>query len=172
LVRIVDGDTIVVMLDGVEETVRLKAIDTPEVVHNGDFWEPANCGGQEASTFLRDLLRRAPDNTLHLEFDGDRRDRYGRLLAHVWLEANGKVYLAQEALARNGWGIATTYRSDTLYRDQMMVARQFSIDHVMGVPLLCGAFGQPIEATPDLAKVAEAKRRQPDQGQFPEIEAP
>lgn len=170
LVRVTDGDTIVVSLNGVQETVRLKAIDTPEVEHNGDFWESATCGGQEATEFLRDLLARAPNGTIFLEFDGSQRDRYNRLLAYVWLEADGHVYLAEEALARNGWGIATTYRSDTLYRDQMMDAKQFSIDHVMGVPLICGKFGQPLDAPPDPEKIAEARRRQPDQGQFPVVE--
>lgn len=170
LVRVVDGDTIVVTLDGVQETVRLKAIDAPEVEHNGDFWESATCGGQEATVFLRDLLARAPQGRVYLEFDGERRDRYQRLLAYVWIEVDGQVYLAEEALARNGWAIATTYRSDTRYREQMMDAKQFSIDHVMGVPLLCGTFGQPLDAVPDPEKVAEARRRQPDQGQFPAVE--
>jgi micrococcal nuclease len=79
IVRVVDGDTIVVRSAGRQVTVRLLGIDTPET-HDG----PAECGGHAAS---RHLARLAPAGTrVRLVTDpdsGDTRDRYGRLLAYV-----------------------------------------------------------------------------------------
>ena len=69
---IVDGDTIDVRLDGRIERVRLIGVDTPE---RGQRWSA------EATALTRARLegRRA-----WLEYDVERRDRYGRLLAYVW----------------------------------------------------------------------------------------
>ena len=64
LVRVIDGDTIDVTVDGVEERVRLIGIDTPETKKPNT---PIQCFGPEASEFTHSLL---PDDTkLHLERD-------------------------------------------------------------------------------------------------------
>jgi micrococcal nuclease len=71
-VRVIDGDTIRARVSGVEERVRYIGIDTPE--------RDQRCF--VAATRLNErLLRRGP---LRLEFDVDRRDRFGRLLAYVY----------------------------------------------------------------------------------------
>jgi len=79
VVRVVDGDTIVVRAEGRSVTVRLLGIDTPET-HGG----PVECGGPAAT---RQLARIAPAGTrVRLVTDprsGDTRDRYGRLLAYI-----------------------------------------------------------------------------------------
>ena len=89
--RIVDGDTLVVRVDGREESVRLLGIDTPER-------SPAECGSVAATNALAELadgrrVELVPDATQ------DERDRYGRLLAYV--EAGGND--VGEALVRRGW---------------------------------------------------------------------
>src|SRR5699024_1114371 len=76
VVRVVDGDTIVVDLAGVEERVRLLNIDTPETVHPHQDTE---CGGPEATEQINELLE--PGGMVVLEFDEERRDQYDRLLA-------------------------------------------------------------------------------------------
>src|SRR5215212_5435625 len=53
LVRVVDGDTVVVDIDGQHETVRLIGIDTPETVKPDS---PVECFGPEASAFTKHLL--------------------------------------------------------------------------------------------------------------------
>jgi endonuclease YncB( thermonuclease family) len=79
IVRVVDGDTIIVRAGGRSVTVRLLGIDTPET-HGGR----AECGASAAS---RQLARIAPPGSrVRLVTDpdsGDTRDRYGRLLAYV-----------------------------------------------------------------------------------------
>jgi micrococcal nuclease len=79
LVRVVDGDTIVVDLGGQEETVRLIGIDTPESVKPDS---PVECYGPEASRELARLL--PPGTPLRLARDTELRDRYDRLLAYVF----------------------------------------------------------------------------------------
>lgn len=85
VVRGVDGDTIRanVTLDGAtkEEPVRLIGVDTPETKHPTKGVE---CYGPEASKFTTGSLM---GRTVWLEWDVERRDRYGRLLAYVWTEA-------------------------------------------------------------------------------------
>lgn len=80
VLRVVDGDTIEVDLDGREEDVRLIGVDTPETVKPG---EPVQCFGPEASEFAKSVL---DDETVRLEFDRERRDVYDRLLAYVFVE--------------------------------------------------------------------------------------
>lgn len=77
--RHTDGDTLRVLLpDGSNEPVRLIGIDAPEVAGAP---EPL---GAEAADFT---ARAAPlGHTVYLETDESLRDRYGRLLAYVWLE--------------------------------------------------------------------------------------
>jgi micrococcal nuclease len=74
--RVIDGDTVVVRLaNGRSEHVRVIGIDTPEV---------GTCMASEATAATRRL---ADGKRVTLIGDGtqDTRDRYGRLLAYVWL---------------------------------------------------------------------------------------
>ena len=78
--RVVDGDTVKVLLNGRSTTVRMIGIDTPETVKEGT---PVQCFGPEAS----DLAKAALEGTrVTLEADPAQgpTDRYGRMLAYVW----------------------------------------------------------------------------------------
>jgi micrococcal nuclease len=79
VVRIVDGDTIHVRIGDRIEKVRYIGVNTPEIHHPQKGEEP---GGREAAQLNRALL-----DTRHvrLETDVQTRDRYGRLLAYVWI---------------------------------------------------------------------------------------
>jgi micrococcal nuclease len=95
VVRVVDGDTIRVRLGGTEERVRYIGVDTPETVKPGT---PVQCFGKAASSFNARLVRA---RTVRLEFDAERRDRYGRLLAYVYREPDGLFVNAE--LVRRGY---------------------------------------------------------------------
>lgn len=75
--QVFDGDTVRTR-DG--QRVRFVGIDTPEMNHRDGRPEPL----AEAA---RDTVRRLLGSTrnLHLRFDAERRDKYGRLLAHPYL---------------------------------------------------------------------------------------
>lgn len=78
--RVVDGDTIVVLMDGESVKVRLSGIDTPESV--GDYKDNPEFYGKEASAYTEALLEGV---RVYLELDVKPYDKYDRLLAYVWL---------------------------------------------------------------------------------------
>lgn len=77
VVRVVDGDTAHIVIDGVKEKVRFIGIDTPESTREKEPY------GAEASAYAKELLT---ERTVWIETDAELRDRYGRLLAYIWLE--------------------------------------------------------------------------------------
>ena len=111
VVRVIDGDTIVVDLGGDEVDVRLIGIDTPEPT--GGF-QPPECYGDEASALTRSLL--PPDTPIRLERDVEARDRFDRLLAYVYRSDDDLFVNMQlaEAGAAGPLSIApnTTYQSE------------------------------------------------------------
>jgi len=77
--RVVDGDTFVAVVGGRRDPVRVIGVDTPETVAPG---RPVERYGRQASAFAERWLGGA---TVRLAGDVEPRDRYGRLLAYVWL---------------------------------------------------------------------------------------
>src|SRR3954454_3736046 len=76
--RAVDGDTLVVRLDGGRrERVRLIGVDTPESVERGT---PPQCWSHRAASYTAQVTRR---QRVTLQVGREARDRYGRLLAYV-----------------------------------------------------------------------------------------
>jgi micrococcal nuclease len=96
VLRIVDGDTIEVDLDGRTEDVRYIGIDTPESVKPGT---PVECFGKEAAEANRELVE---GREVRLVFDRELRDRFGRLLAYVYA---GDEFVNASLIER---GFATT----------------------------------------------------------------
>lgn len=166
LVSVTDGDTIRVRFpNGLEDTVRLLHIDTPET--NGTVGQ---CGGNESTEYLRWILSYAGSNTIYLESDVTKRDQYDRRLAYVWFEVDGdsNPYMANHAMVMAGWAESETYKPDVKYKTELDTAEKFSVDHVTGVRLLCGKFGQPAnDAGPSEEQVRQAWLKQPNQGQLP-----
>lgn len=108
LVRVIDGDTIVVDDGGEDQRVRLLGIDTPEISHgDGETDEPC---GQEAREMTEDLAGGGPVE-LRSDDAQPEQDRYGRTLAYVevdgtdlsaeLLEAGlAEIYHAADDIAR------------------------------------------------------------------------
>lgn len=88
--RVIDGDTLVVITETGEETVRLLAVDTPE---RGDCYAP------EATRYL--AQRTAEGVRLEEDVSQPDRDRYGRLLRYVFIgDENLNFQMLQEGVAR------------------------------------------------------------------------
>lgn len=104
--RVVDGDTIKVLLNGRSTTVRMIGIDTPETVKEGT---PVQCFGPEAS----DLAKAALEGTrVTLEADPAQgpTDRYGRMLAYVWRQLpDGTVSMFNLESVANGFARERQY---------------------------------------------------------------
>lgn len=80
VVKVVDGDTIKLMIDGEKKNVRLIGIDTPESVHPDASKNVPE--GTLASDHTKALVG---DNMLYIEYGVEREDHYGRPLCYVYL---------------------------------------------------------------------------------------
>lgn len=105
VVYVDDGDTIDVQIDGRLERVRYIGIDAPEVPHHG---QGGTRGGEAAAQLNRAMVDR---RRVRLEGDVEPRDRYGRLLAYVWL---GHTMVNLE-MVRRGYARALTIPPNLRY---------------------------------------------------------
>ena len=81
VIRVVDGDTIVVNYEGKYEKLRFLCVNTPESVHSD---EKQNIPmGKVASDYTK---QRLTGKYVDIEFEGPFRGRYGRLLAYVFVD--------------------------------------------------------------------------------------
>ena len=111
-----DGDTARFRLaSGAAEKVRFIGIDCPET---GDAPEPF---GEEASAYTAAAI--PVGATVWLETDADLRDRYGRLLAYVWLaeprtgdEAEVRALMLNARIVFDGYAYANTYPPNVSYQ--------------------------------------------------------
>jgi micrococcal nuclease len=93
---VIDGDTVKVRLRRGEgtRTVRYIGVDTPESVKPG---EPVQCFAKQASAFNERLVE---GRRVRLEIGRERTDRYGRLLAYVFVREHGARLVNGELLRR------------------------------------------------------------------------
>lgn len=120
LVRVVDGDTIRVRIDGVEEPVRYIGIDTPEP--NPTSAATPEPFADEATAANRRLLEGG--GRLLLERDVSERDRFGRLLRHVWTQDDEGWTLVNLALVAEGYAQVSTFPPDVRYADVLVAAQR------------------------------------------------
>ena len=121
--RVVDGDTVHVRLGGAVEKVRYIGIDTPETNHPTRGEEP---GGRAATAANSRLVS---DRPVRLEPDVQLRDRYGRLLAYVWVKRpDGGELMVNAELVRLGYAAVMTappnVRHAELFRKLAAEARE------------------------------------------------
>ena len=110
---VIDGDTLVVSLDGDKERVRLIGVDTAETRVNRQLFRQQKRWKQSKKTLLkqgrkakRAMKKMCPRYTqVYLEFDQQKRDKYRRLLAYVYLENGVRLndWLIRKNLARPLW---------------------------------------------------------------------
>lgn len=106
VVRVVDGDTIVVDFKGENKKVRLIGVDTPESVHQNSSKNTEE--GKIASKYTKSKLE---NKKVGLEFDVQEEDKYGRLLAYVYID--GKMY--NKILLKEGMAKIATYPPNVKY---------------------------------------------------------
>lgn len=109
VLHVVDGDTIeLCCIGGKREKVRCIGVNTPETKHPTKGVEAF---GKEAAEVNRKLVA---GKSLRLEFDVEQRDRYGRLLAYVYLEGGTFV---NAWLVQNGYAQVTTVPANVKHQD-------------------------------------------------------
>lgn len=130
MLRIVDGDTIDVTIDGRRERVRLIGIDTPETKKKDT---PVQCFGPEATSFATLLM--PVDTPLHLERDVVARDDYGRLLAYVYLVGDGTF--VNMRIIRLGYARPLTIAPNAAHADEFVEAARVAESENIGLWARC-----------------------------------
>ena len=123
--KVTDGDTIQL---GNLGSVRLIGIDTPEV------YGGLECFGREASTFARRLLPLGI--RVRYRVGVDERDRYGRLLAYVWLP-DGRMF--NRVMVEQGYAQPLTIPPNVQFADVFRAAARAARKARLGLWRSCGA---------------------------------
>jgi micrococcal nuclease len=127
VVRIVDGDTIVIDRGHGDERLRYIGIDTPESVKPDTPVQPF---AELASEANQRLVER---RTVVLERDVSETDRFGRLLRYVWLLDGSAWTFVNLELVRDGFAHATTYPPDVRWTDTFRAAERSARDAGRGL---------------------------------------
>jgi micrococcal nuclease len=127
VLRVIDGDTIKMNIQGKPESVRLIGIDTPESKANAKAMRDSNRSGQdmaaivsqgkEAAAYTRSRVKKG--DTVRIETDVQQRDKYRRILAYVWL-SDGTML--NEAIVRAGYAQPATFPPNVRYQDLFLEA--------------------------------------------------
>lgn len=101
VLKVDDGDTVIVEMNGQPQTVRFIGVDTPEI---HDPRKVVQCFGRAASQFTKTLIG---DNFVRLEADplSSNYDRYNRLLRYLFLPDGRLVNIE---IITSGYGFAYT----------------------------------------------------------------
>ena len=133
--KVIDGDTFEVEKNGIKEKVRLIGINTPETV---DPRRKVECFGREASNYAKQILS---NQEVHLVFDEsqDQRDKYGRLLAYIYLSDNSLFNLH---MISAGYAYEYTYKIPYLHQAEFKSAQVEAKSKQLGLWSLTTCNGQ------------------------------
>jgi len=126
VIKVVDGDTIAIQMDGQSQTIRLIGIDTPETVHPS---KPVECFGVEASNKAKNVLAGVK---VGIEKDSTQGtyDKYNRLLAYVILE-DGTNF--NKLMIEEGYAYEYTYNSSYKYQNEFKLAQKQAQTNKLGL---------------------------------------
>jgi micrococcal nuclease len=107
--RVVEADTLYAEVGGRIEAVRYLGVNAPRIEHPTRGVEPYAAAAREANRRL------VEGKWIRLEFEGQPRDRFGRLLAYVWVDD----LFVNAALAHRGWVEAAATTAPTRYGEYL-----------------------------------------------------
>jgi micrococcal nuclease len=124
---VIDGDTIAIRIDRGMEKVRLIGIDTPESRENERAALQAERSHRDIKTIM-EFGRRAKDalkgllpkgTEIRVEYDVQKRDKYGRLLGYIYTQDNAMV---NEEMVVRGYAQLLTIPPNVRYADRLRKA--------------------------------------------------
>lgn len=126
VIKVVDGDTVDVNINGKTQRIRVIGINTPEVV---DPRKTVECFGKEASNKAKELLE---GKKVRLEQDSTQgnSDKYGRLLRYIFLEDNTDFGLT---MIKEGYAYEYTYNIPYKYQQQYKQAQKEAEENRRGL---------------------------------------
>jgi endonuclease YncB( thermonuclease family) len=116
-----DGDTIL-LSNG--EKVRYLGIDSPEIDHEGGKSDPL---AWDARRVNLEILKK---HQVRLEFDIEKRDRYDRLLAYVFMD-DGR--LISELMVLKGYAHVLRIKPNFKYWERLLVAQRKAMKEGVGI---------------------------------------
>ena len=123
VVRVVDGDTVILNIDGQKTRVRLIGIDTPESVAEDKSRNVKE--GKIASEYTKNLLE---NKKVRVEFDEEKQDVYERKLGYVFLDDE----FINEKLLKEGMAKLYTKTTNQKYSERLKKAEQYAKDNKKG----------------------------------------
>jgi len=137
VLRVTDGDTLVVRQGGDEIKVRLIGINAPE---------RDECYGSEATAALRQMVDGRP---VSIVTDEETFDQFGRLLAYVYVDGD----FTNQSLVENGFALAQPYPPNTIHQTDFEQAMLRAKEAHTGMwnPSACGQAAQDIIDIGDIA---------------------
>jgi len=112
VIKVHDGDTVTLMINGRMRKTRLIGIDAPEM--NQRPW------GRQAKEHLIDIMNHT-DWIVTMETDAVTTDKYGRSLVFLWTNNNE---LINERMVLDGYAVLFTIRPNVRYKDNFTRAEQ------------------------------------------------
>ena len=138
LVRVVDGDTLIVDYNGEETKVRLIGVNTPESVASQEYLDYKGTTnseeGKNASDWVKALL--SEHTEVYLQKDTSDIDRYGRTLRYVWLDVPTdtkdieqiRTKMLNGMLLDQGLAEVAIYKPDVEYADEFQAIYTHTTD--------------------------------------------
>lgn len=124
--KCVDGDTIKVLIDKKEYTVRFLAVDTPESVHPT---KDVEYYGKEASEYTCNKVKNAKKLELEYDQNSDKQDKYDRLLAWIFTDDE----LLQASLVELGYAKVAYLYGDYKYTDILKAKQELASAKSIGI---------------------------------------
>jgi len=138
VIKIVDGDTLTINYKGSRESIRLIGIDTPESIGGKKARRDARKSHKDMSEILSSGKAAAeytkktvsPGDVISVEFDVEKRDRYGRLLGYVFLK-DGRML--NEEIIKNGYASVLTIPPNVKYQQRFVEAYRYARKNNLGL---------------------------------------
>lgn len=126
VVKVVDGDTIDLSIDGETRRVRLIGINSPESV---DPRRAVECFGKEASSHAKEILT---GGEVKVKSDPSQGlfDKYDRVLLYIYL-SNGTLF--NERMIEDGYAYEYTYNKPYKYQKVFKVAQMNAEKNMRGL---------------------------------------
>ncbi len=133
VIRVNDGDTVTLRLDGRIYRSRLIGFDAPEM--GQEPW------GQRAKEHLRKILKDSRWKVT-IETDIEQYDKYNRLLVYLWTV--DKTFVNEKILA-DGYAVLFTFQPNSRYVDLFINAQRTAREKKLGIWGPDGLKERPVE---------------------------
>ena len=98
VIQVIDGESLLININGKETRIRLIGIDVPEKIVPSDYSSEERNIDEDITTILKKKI--SEGDVVSLEYDNSPTDKYGRILAYVYF-SDGKMI--QDYLLENGY---------------------------------------------------------------------